>query len=116
MVVQGAKEIQRFHVIGTGFGWMARSDMEIAKIDECMGDGMGILRGALDLQDLTIAVFSRFEIFQQRTGISEIPERIGQFLHIVAQTIILDGSLPCCSRLSQMSPVKEDSGTVLVIL
>ena len=62
VVAQWFQEIERFQIIGSGFLGAARADVEIAEVDQRMGDGLPILLGALDVQDFAITDFCCCEI------------------------------------------------------
>ena len=116
VIVQVAKEIQGLHIIGLGFGRLSGADMQVAQIDQSVGDGMSIVFDALNGQHFTIAALGRCEVFEQRAGVSEIAQRIGEFTQIVGSAVFLNGGFPGRSRLHQIAAVEEDPRTMLVII
>ena len=114
VIVQCAEQVQRLQIIRTGFRRLPHPDVQIAQIDQRMGDGMGILFGALDVQHFAIAALGRIEILTERTGIAQIAERIGKLLSIIRPAVVRDGGFPGRSRLGQIPSMEKDPRSVLV--
>jgi len=62
IVIQCAKEIQRFKVVGAGFFRMAGADVKIAEIHQRVGDGLLIPLRALDREHFPVAGFCVIQV------------------------------------------------------
>src|SRR5262249_34223801 len=90
--------------------------MQVAEIDQGMGNGMGVLLCPLDRQYFAIASLGCIVIIHQGARVAEITQRIGEFLLIVGSTIVGYRRFPSDLGLSQITTMKKDSRAVLVIL
>ena len=93
---------------------MPGPDVLIAKIDQRVRDGMGVLSRALDVQHFSIAALGRIEILDQRAGIAEIAEGIGKLLSIIRNAVVFDGGFPGRSGLRQISSMEKNPRAMLV--
>lgn len=116
VVVQRAKQVKCFKVIRTGLLWMVRSNVQVAEVDQCMGDGMGVLLCSLEGQHLPVALFGCLVFVHQGVGVAEISQRIGEFALIIGSAIVGYRRFPSGLGLYQITTMKKDSRAVLVIV
>ena len=55
---------------------MPSPDVQVAKIDQRVGDGMGVLSRALDVQDFPIAALGRSEILDPAQVLPRLPREL----------------------------------------
>lgn len=116
VVVQRAKQVKCFKVIRTGLLRMVRSNVQVAEVDQGMGDGMGVLLCSLDGQHLPIALLGCLVLVHQGVGVAEVAQRIGEFALIIGSAIVGYRRLPSGLGLHQITTMKKDSRAVLVIV
>ena len=78
MIIERLQQIERFKIVGAGFLRPVGADVEIAEIDEGVGDGVRVLFAALDGQHFFIAGVRLFQITGQGAGIAEVAEAVGE--------------------------------------
>jgi hypothetical protein len=116
IIVQRMEEVQRFEVIGAGLLRMIRTDVEIAKIDEGMGDGMLVALRALDRQHVAVASLGRREILHERAGVAEITKRVGQLTLIVGCSIVRDRRFPGRAGLGEIAAMEKDPRAMFIFV
>lgn len=95
---------------------MVGADVEIAKIDQRVGDGVLIALRPLDTEDLAIALFGSVEIVHECAGVAQIAEGIRQFGLIVGGSVVGDGGFPGSASLDQITTMEKNPRPMFVIL
>lgn len=74
MVVQHGKNVQSFQIVRPRLLRMSCPGLEIAEIDQGMGDGVVVLFVALDGKDLPVTALGGGKVLHERAGIPQIAE------------------------------------------
>lgn len=116
VVLQLAQKIQGFQIVGACLFWALGCDVEIAEVDQGVGDSSEVPLGSLDLEDFAIALFGVEQIVHQGAGITKVAERIRQRLLIARHSVLSHGCFPGAASLSQITTMKKDSGSMFMTL
>ncbi len=103
IVVQRMQKVQGFEVIGAGFFCATGADVEIAEIDQCVGDGVVIALGSLNSQDFTVTRFGLGKIVEEGTGVTQIAKGIREFPLIAGCSVIGHRRFPGRIGLDQVA-------------
>jgi hypothetical protein len=114
IVVEIAQQIQRFKVVGAGFFRMVGADVEIAQIDQRVGDGMLIPFCALDREDFPITGFCLIQVARKGADVAQIAERVGDGPGVFGQAIIGDGLFICSLGLGQLPAVEKNARAMFI--
>ena len=63
VITGGAEQVERLHIIGTGFRRVPHANVQVPEVDQGMGDGIGVLLPTLDVEHFAVAAFGCIEVF-----------------------------------------------------
>lgn len=110
------QKVQGFEVIGAGFLCAIGADVEIAEIDERMGDGMFIVLSSLNVEHFLVALFRNGEVFHQGAGVAQIPQGVGQLPLTSSCAVIGHRSFPGRTSLDQVAAVQKNPRPMFMVL
>ena len=116
VIVQGGEEIEGFEVVGARLLRCVGSDVEVAEVHECMGDGLLIPLRALDREDFPVAGFRLIEIAREGADVAQVAERVGELALVCAQAIICEGLFVGRFGLGELAAMEKDAGAMFVIV
>jgi hypothetical protein len=93
---------------------MIRAHVQIAEIDQCVCDRVRVALFTLDREHLAIALFGPIQVVEQRAGIAEIAERVGQPAPVAAAAVFVHRSFPRFAGMDEIPSVKKNTSPVLV--
>lgn len=89
MVVERFEKIEGFQIVRTGLFGPVGADVQVAEIDESMGDGVGILLATLDRQHFFVAGVGLLQFAGQGIGVAEVAEAVREFTLGPGQAVVL---------------------------
>ncbi len=89
--------------------------MQIAEVDQGVGNRREVTLGPLDLKDLAIALLSMKQVVHERTRIAKVTQRIRQSLLMACSSVISDCCFPGGASLNQIATMKKDSGAMFMV-
>ena len=116
MVVERFEKIEGFQIVRTGLFGPVGADVQVAEIDESMGDGVGILLATLDRQHFFVAGVGLLQFAGQGIGVAEVAEAVREFTLGPGQAVVLDGRLPGDACLDEIATMEKNACAVFVVL
>jgi len=116
VVLQFTQEIQRFEVVGAGFVGTVGADVEVAEIDQCMGDGLPIRFRPLNAENLAVALFRAVEIVHECAGIAEIAQGVGEFPLVTGGAIVGHRRFPGRTGMDQIAAMEKNPCPVFMVV
>jgi hypothetical protein len=93
---------------------MAGANVQIAEIDQRVGDSLLIPLCALDCENFPVAGFCANEVVQEGADVAQIAERIGEGTSILGQAIIRDCLFAGSFGLRQLTSMEKNSRAMFV--
>lgn len=116
VVLQLTQEIEGFQIVGPGFLRTSGADVEVAKVDQCVGDGPAIPFRPLYVEDLAITLFRSVEIVHERASVPEIAQGVGEFPQVVDGAVIGHCRFPGCASMDQVAPMEKNPRPMFMVI
>ena len=114
MVVHRLEEIEGFEIVGAGFLRSSGADVQIAQIDERVGNCLLVSVDSLQVEHFPVAGFRSLKLTCHSAHVAEVAERLREGHGVLGGPVVRNRLFISRLGLLELAPVEENTGTMFV--